>query len=389
MSHKRYAVIGAGMQGTAAAYDLARFGHAETVALADRSLDRAQASAERVNRLVGSSVCRPLAMDAADVGAVSGELKGFDVALSCVPYHLHAGVERAAIEAGCSAVDMGNDTDVTLETLQLDAEARSKGVTVVTDAGLAPGLVNSMALSFMEQADSIDSVRLYCGGLPQNPKPPFNYSLRFSIEGLVGEYIDEAIALRDGEVVRLETMAELEQIEVEGLGTLEAFTTSSGTSTAPWTFQGVVRNYEYKTLRYPGHCELMRAFREAGLWGEDPIDVGGAVLRPIDLFCTLMGPRLLDPEDRDLVVACGIAAGSKDGAHVELRADIVDYHDEATGFSAMERLTGFSTSIIAIEIAHGNVARGCVPYEKAMGGLAFLDQLERRGIVVRRSIRFS
>jgi len=380
MSAYRYLVAGAGMQGTAAAYDLARYGEADEVVLADSDQCRAEASAERIQRLTGRTIARAVQLDASDHAAVAAAAEGMSVTLSCVPYKLHQTVAEGCLRAGCSVVDMGNDTDVTLQTLARDDDFQAKNVTFVPDTGLAPGLVNSLALYLMEQLDTTDSVRLYCGGLPQNPKPPLNYSLRFSIEGLVGEYVDEAIAVRDHQVVRLDTLQELEAVHVEGFGQLEAFTTSSGTSTAPFTFAERVRSYEYKTLRHPGHCAIMRVFRDFGFWDEEPVEVDGASVTPLHVWYRLMGPRLEAPEDHDVVVTRAVARGSRQGRQAELQVDIIDRYDDATGFSAMERLTGFSTSIIAIAVASGEVRTGAVRYEEALSGRRFIEEIGRRGI---------
>lgn len=379
---KSYVVVGSGMQGTAAAYDLARYGDANRIVLTDIDPVRAKGRAERVNRLVGHPICEGIALDATNVDTVAEVVRGSDVVLSCVPYKLHSKVEEGAFKAGVSVLDMGNDTDVTLRTLERSDELKSKGITFVPDTGLAPGLVNSIATWLMSRMDETDEIRLFCGGLPQNPKPPFNYALRFSIEGLVGEYVDEAIAIRDHQVVRLETMSELETIEVPTLGVLEAFTTSSGTSTAPYTFKDKVRNYEYKTLRYPGHCELMRIFLDFGFWDEAPQRFASGSVSPLEMFCRIMGDKLSDSEDKDLVITHAVGKGTKNGQPMTLEVSILDRFDEATGFTAMERMTGFSTAIVAIEIANGRVPKGAIPYELAMPGQRMLDEIRRRGIDV-------
>lgn len=376
----KYTVVGAGMQGTAAAYDLARFGDAERITLADVRIDKADMAARRVNDLVSREVCVSCSIDLDDAVPV---LRGSDVVLSCVPYTLHTKVEEAALAAGCSVVDMGNDTDVTLATLDRDAEFEAKGITLIPDTGLAPGLVNSIGSWFISELDEVEHISLFCGGLPQKPKPPFNYTLRFSVEGLVGEYVDEAIAIRNHQVVRLGTLTELETVDVPGFGTLEAFTTSSGTSTAPFTYADRVANYEYKTLRYPGHCAIMQAFQVSGFWGEESVATRSGHVKPIELFHKLAGDYLYAPDDPDVLIVYAIGVGSKDGRPTRLETTIIDRFDEATRFTAMERMTGFSTSIIAIEVAQGRVRPGCVRYELATSGRLVLDQLERRGIAVR------
>ncbi|MCX7800042.1 MAG: saccharopine dehydrogenase NADP-binding domain-containing protein [Fimbriimonadales bacterium] len=379
---RRYAVLGAGMQGTAAAYDIARFGEPEGLVLADVRPEAARSAAERVNQLVGTNAARWASADATDPASLRALLADADVLVSAVPYTLQPNVWEAAFDSRTSMVDMGNDTTDTLRLLERDAEAKALGIALVPDTGLAPGLVNSLGNLFLERLDEADAIRLYCGGLPQNHKPPFGYKLVFSVEGLVGEYTDETLALRNGEVVAIETLDELEELDVEGLGRMEAFTTSGGASTAPFTHRGRVRNYEYKTVRYPGHCALMRVFRDCGFWGTEPVQAGGAAVRPRDLFCALMRSVLEDPEDRDLVVVRAVGEGRAAGRRVRLQADILDRHDEATGFSAMERLTGFSSSIVAIEIARGAIGPGCHAYETAMTGERFVREIRRRGIVV-------
>jgi lysine 6-dehydrogenase len=375
-----YAILGSGMQGTAAAYDLARYGDAARILMGDRDRDVARRNADRVNALVGQAVCEPYEVDALNEQALRTFLEPVDVVLSCVPYWMHPLIAPIAINTATSMVDMGGDTEVTLKTLVLDDAAKAAKVSVVPDTGLAPGLVNSLATHLMSQFDEVLDVRLYCGGLPQHPKPPFNYKLVFNIEGLVAEYTDPAFAIRDYKIVRPEPLTDVEKLEWEGLGEMEAFVTSGGTSTAPLTFEGKVRTYEYKTIRFPGHCERMRLFADFGFWDVNPIEVDGCKVRPREVFHKLMAERLRDDEDQDQVLVRATVTGKTAGNEVEKRIQIHDFQDPETGFSAMERMTGFPTSIIAIEIAKGNVESGCIRYELAVPGTTVVEELKRRGI---------
>jgi lysine 6-dehydrogenase len=248
---------------------------------------------------------------------------------------------------------------------------------------LAPGLVNSIGLWLVEHLDEAHSVKLYCGVLPQNPKPPFNYKVTFNVEGLVTEYDYQAVVLRDGEVQMVDTLAELEELHVEELGRMEAFTTSGGTSTAPYTLRGRVRNYEYKTIRFPGHCERMRIFKDFGFWREDEVDVKGVSVRPKDVFNRVFGESLAKFEDLDQCAVRGVGVGLRDGAPIRLQVDIFDRQCQKTGFTSMERLTGFSMSIYAQAVANGETESGALRYENAMTGRRFLIELQRRGIHVR------
>jgi len=378
-----YAILGAGMQGTAAAYDLARFANPERICLADASLEQATRSARRVNDLVGREICFPYEVDALDAVNLGAFLKNKDVLLSCVPYWMHPKIAGVAISSGTHMCDLGGDTTVTLKTLELDEKAKAAGVTLIPDTGLAPGLVNSIGKYILEQLDSAETVRLFCGVLPQHPKPPFNYKTTFNIEGLVAEYDDEATVLRNGEVVFVPTLSELETIEIEELGTMEAFTTSGGTSTAPYTFKDRVKNYEYKTIRFPGHCEKMRIFKDFGFWSRDTVMLDGCEVIPRHVFYKVFGQAMKQFEDLDMCAIRGEGWGIKDGHPTHLQVDIFDRQCEKTGFTAMERLTGFSIAIHASAIAQGMVPHGAVRYENALTGGYFLEELQKRDITMR------
>lgn len=382
---KTFAILGAGMQGTAAAYDLANFSDAARILMGDLSLEQAEKSAHRVNHLVGKTVCEPHQVSALDRASMDKFLKGVDVLLSCVPYWMHPQIEAIAIENGVHTLDLGGNTEVTMATLALDEKAKAKGVTIIPDTGLAPGLVNSIGLYLIEHLDKPESVKLYCGVLPQNPKPPFNYKLTFNVEGLVTEYDFQAVALRNGEIAMIDTLTEVEHLHIEELGEMEAFVTSGGTSTAPYTLKGRIENYEYKTIRHPGHCERIKIFKDFGFWNPEPVDIKGTAIRPREVFYKVFGDSLSTFEDRDLCAVRGVGQGLRGGEHVRLQVDIFDREDERTGFTSMERLTGFSMSIFAIEVANGNVPTGAVRYENAMTGTKFLEELQKRGISVKYS----
>jgi lysine 6-dehydrogenase len=296
---------------------------------------------------------------------------------------MHPQIAKVAVETKTDMVDLGGNTDVTMETLKLDEAAKAAGCTLVPDAGLAPGLVNNLGLYCIEHLDEVESVRLYCGVLPQNPKPPFNYKLTFNVEGLVTEYDYEATVVRDGKVAKVPTLTEVESLFIDELGEMEAFVTSGGTSTAPYTLAGKVPSYEYKTIRYPGHAALMKIFKDFGFWHEGEIDVKGTKVVPKDVFNAVFGPKLAEYVDEDLCAVRAVAVGKKDGQPAKIQLDIFDKQDPKTGFTSMERLTGFSAAIIAEGVAEDRIPAGAVRYEEAMGGHDFVEQIRRRGIEVR------
>src|SRR3989440_3582139 len=381
--NKTFAVLGAGMQGTAAAYDIAKFASPKKIIMGDHHIENAKKSAWRVNDLVGSAVCEPAQVDALDANSLCKFLEEADVLLSCVPYWMHPKIAKVAISAETNMIDLGGNTEISMQTLKMDAEAKEAGVTLVPDCGLAPVLVNNFGTYFIENMDTVDTIRLYCGVLPQHPQPPFNYKLTFNIEGLVAEYEDQAVTLTENEIRLVDTLTELEDLDVEQLGKMEAFVTSGGTSTAPYTFQGKVKNYAYKTIRFPGHCRLMKIFKDFGFWGVDEIEVEGKSIRPREVWHKLMQHALSKFVDTDMAVVRGVGTGKKDGKDVRWQIDIFDKEDEVSGFTSMERLTGFTAAIYAIEIANDGMQKGCLHYETAMPGTKVLQELAKRGVEIK------
>jgi lysine 6-dehydrogenase len=168
---------------------------------------------------------------------------------------------------------------------------------------------------------------------------------------------------------------------------LEAFTTGGGVSTMPWTFEGKLKTVQNKTVRYPGHFAQLRAFYDLGLWDTEPVQVGSQQVVPRDLFHVLFEPMVTYPEDRDVVVIRIRATGRKDGQPAEAVLDLMDFFDEETGFTAMERTTGWDGAIVAGMMARGQTPRGAAPVEVAVPPALFVDELARRGIKVRTNVR--
>jgi lysine 6-dehydrogenase len=387
---KSYAVLGAGRQGTAAAYDLGRFAGAAEVRLLDQNAAAAAAAAARVNALCGRDVAAAGVIDARDPAKVALSLRGVDGVLSAVPYFLNPALARASIEVGASFCDLGGNTAIVREELALDEPARAKGVTIVPDCGLAPGMANTLAADLVERLVARPrEVAIRCGGLPQRPQGPLGYQLVFAIEGLTNEYMGHAIALRGGKIVEIPTLAEVEAIDFPPpVGRCEAFTTSGGTSTCPETYAGRLESYDYKTVRYPGHVEKVRVLRDLGLFDLEPIDVdaqgGRQRVAPRALVERAIAPRLSFPGEPDLVVLRVTCRGDDAaGRPIEVAYDVLDFQDEKTGFSAMERTTAFPAAIVLAHVASGAAPRGAIPLEKAMSGEVFVRELVRRGIPLR------
>src|SRR5438552_9379286 len=282
----RALVLGSGLQGSACAFDLLETTDA-AVTLADRAPERLAPFLlpDRARRLAVLSV------DARDENSLREIFRGHDAVLSALPYYLNLPMTKLAIEAGDHFCDLGGNTDIVRQQEALSPAAEKRGVSVVPDCGVAPGMANILAAEAMRRLDAVDSVKLYVGGLPQHPRPPLNYSIVYSLEGVLDYYTTPSWVLRDGRLVQLEALSEPEDLSFpEPLGRLEAFHTAGGISTMPWTFAGNVRAMEYKTLRYPGHAQIIRAIRELGLLDLTPIDVKGTKVAPRDAFIATVDP---------------------------------------------------------------------------------------------------
>lgn len=379
----RYAVLGAGRQGTACAYDMIKFGEADSVLLADLSLEAAQIAASRVNALLDTDKASATQLDVRDQVAVAAVLEGIDAFLSAVPYYFNLDITRSAIQAKASMCDLGGNTDLVREQLKFDVQAREAGINVIPDCGQVPGMGSTLMVYAMRLLDEAEEVFMWDGGLPQNPRPPFDYMLTFNIAGLTNEYAESPIFLRDGRPTLVPTMDELEEIEFPPpVGRLEAFTTGGGVSTMPWTFEGKLKTIQNKTVRYPGHFRKLQAFHELGLWNTDPIRVGDQKVVPRELFHALFEPLVTYPEDRDVVVIRVQATGKKGGQPAEVILELMDFYDEETGFTAMERTTGWDAAIVAGMMARGQTLRGAVPVELAVPPDLFVQELAKRGIQV-------
>ena len=301
-------------------------------------------------------------------------------------YWYNVPLSRAAIAAGSNFCDLGGNNTIVDQQLGLDAEARDAGISIIPDCGLAPGMVSILAMHGAAQFDEVEEIHIRVGGLPQKPEPPLDYQLVFSVEGLINEYIEPARVIRDGKIVEVESMTEIEEIAFEGFPPLEAFQTSGGTSTLPETFRGTIRELDYKTIRYAGHCAKFKAMIDLGLCSSEEVATSDGSFVPRKAFGKLLELNLpADGPDYVLVRVDVVGDGGK-----RFRMDIVDRQDEVNGVSAMMRTTAFPASIIAQMMAKGEVlARGATPQEKAVDPKKFLAELQRRGIVVEESAHSS
>ncbi len=375
-------VLGAGRMGFGAAYDLIYNSPEVTqVTVADADLSKAEEVAAKIN----SPKLTALKLDVSKNEPTASAFEKHDSAISCVNYWHNLELSKIAIETLTNFCDLGGNNYVVDEQLKLDAKAKKAGINIIPDCGLAPGMVSILAMHGAKKFDEVEEIHIRVGGLPQVPKTSLEYQLVFSVEGLINEYIEKARVIRDGKIVEVESMTECERLSFDGFPELEAFQTSGGTSTLPETFLGKIKELDYKTIRYAGHCGKFKTMIGLGLCSSEEIEVDGENIKPRRVFGELL-TKYLPADKPDYVLIRLEFLGTKDGETKRLNYDIVDKQDEKTGLSAMMRTTAFPASIIAQMSAQGKIStHGATPQEKVIDSDKFVAELAKRNIVISES----
>jgi lysine 6-dehydrogenase len=387
-------VIGSGMMGSAAAYDMARTPQVASIMLADNDGRRARDVAARVNRITGEKKVRATELDASDSKAAAKLMHGHDAALSAVPYFLNLGLAKAAIEARCHFADLGGNNTVVRQELALSKNAEKRGVAIAPDCGLSPGMASILGGELVRRLGGrADALKLYVGGLPEKPMPPFHYQLVFSVEGLINEYVEPARILRKGKLTTIEALTEPEDFHMPGFAPLIAFHTSGGTSTLPETFEGRVGECFEKTLRYPGHYDLLCELKELGLFSSEKMRINGTQIAPRTVMSKIFegkfagkGPdlcimRLEAHESVRTAGVRGLLGGRLKGRVASFT--MVDHYDAKTDMSAMMRTTAFPASIVLQMLASGVITqRGGILQERDVPAETFLEEMAARGIKI-------
>jgi lysine 6-dehydrogenase len=379
----RMLVMGAGLQGSACAYDLLQNEAVEEVVLADVRLDSLP------HFLAGfrdDPRLRVVRVDAKSHDEVRGAMRGVDACMNALPYYFNLEIATLAVQEGIHYCDLGGNTGIVFQQLQLNEKARGRDISVIPDCGLAPGMVNILAAAGIAALDDPRSVRIRVGGLPQDPQPPLNYQIVYSLHGVLDYYTTASWVLRDGEPRQVDALTEIEPVEFPApVGTLEAFHTAGGLSTMPWTWQGKLHTMEYKTLRYPGHADAMRTIRDLGLLDMEPVQVKGQNVSPRDVFIACAEPRLRRPESADLVALRVEAEGTREGRAHRVVFDLLDYHDAESGITAMERTTGFSLSITGqLQAQREVLSMGVLTPDLVVPADRYIEELQSRGVRIQR-----
>ncbi len=383
MTTPRVLVLGAGRIGSEIAADLARGGDLE-VAVADRDRAALESAAGRA-RARGGLEAAPIEADLSDPAAVGRLVSRFDVVAGAVSSHAGFAVMEAVVRAGkpyCDVSFMHEDAG------DLDGAARSSGATVVYDCGVAPGMSNVLAARAFGTLDACRSITIYVGGVPERPRPPFFYKAAFDPRDVLEEYTRPARLVEDGAVVVREALSEPEVVCFDGVGTLEAFNTDGLRSLAalPVPFM------REKTLRHPGHREIMTAMVAAGFFRKKPVSVGGVAVRPFDIAAELLTPEwTYAPGEADLTVMRIVVEGVLGGAPTAITWELVDRYDTNTATTSMARTTAYPCSSMVRMLADGSFRQpGVHATERLAGDSRIFDRLmgdlESRGVVFSRKM---
>lgn len=369
-------ILGGGRVGSAMARDLAgdpRF----DVTVVD-------ASAEALRRLEAWGL-RTERADLADPAAVGRAVRDHDLVVGAVPGFLGFATLKAVLEADKDVVDISFfDEDPFL----LDELARERGRIAIVDCGVAPGCSNLVLGRMAAELDRLDSFVCFVGGLPAERTWPFEFKAVFSPIDVLEEYTRPARFKRHGQMVILPALTEVEPVDFPGVGTLEAFNTDGLRTLLRMDVPSMVE----KTMRYPGHADKMRMLRETGFFATEPLEIGGARVRPLDLTARLLfSSWQLGPEEEDFTAMRIVVEGEQEGRRVRRAWDLLDRFDRATGTTSMARTTGYTCTAAVRLVAAGLYDRKGISPPEFVGRDAaayefMMRELAARGVVFKETV---
>ena len=381
----KIAVLGAGLMGPAIVMDCVKSDEVEEVLLID--IDR-----DKLNRTVaklGNPVkLKTLVQDVTDHKGLSEALRGYDVVGIALLRWLNVDAMWGAIDAGVDAVDLSGPAEKDWE--EINGAAEKAGVTIIPGCGVEPGLSDMLAAYGMDMLDSVETVDIWCGGIPQEPKPPLGYKIVFG-----GPYMPlrpgMVKVIEDGEVRHVKRYTLGEPVCFEGSDrVLECFYDGfPDTLYEVEKFKGVKRCTE-KTVRYPGYCEKVNFLDECGLLSRESIDFMGREVVPFEVYSKIIYPKVrLEEDEKDITVLRVMVEGVKDSCDVCYTFDMVDFYDEERGVTSMAKTTSYTAAIVARMLGRGDISeKGLVPPVRVVRGDLFhrlLRKLAERGVTIKQT----
>lgn len=362
-------VLGAGLVGKAMAIDLVKNFDVT-------SADQSDAALEAVGRHGIATIRANLA----DVETLKKIVAPFDLVVGAVPGFMGFQVVKNVIDAGKNMVDISFFPE---DPFDLDDLAASKGLTIVTDCGVAPGMGN-IILGYHNKQMKVHRYECLVGGLPFVREWPFEYKAVFSPIDVIEEYTRPARYVQHGQLVVREALSDAELVDFPAVGTLESWN-SDGLRTLIHTMPGIPHMIE-KTLRYPGCIEYLRVLRDTGFFSSEPVEVNGVAIRPIDLTAKLLFPRwALKPGEEEFTVMRIKVEGEEGGDARKYVYHLFDRTDAATGTLSMARTTGYTCTAVVNLILSGQYGRKGISPPEFVGedpaNFRFvLDYLAARGV---------
>jgi len=370
-------ILGAGMMGRAIAYDLDQFSSFQEILLGEKE-GTTRTSAKQFLR---DTRVKVLALNAEKTQEIHRRLHDGDVLISALPFQYNYRLAQLAIRKKTHFIDLGGNNTIVDQERALFSQAKHQNITIIPDSGLAPGLVSIITHDIVDHLDSIEYVKLRVGGIPRYPQPPLNYQIVFSPYGLINEYVEDALILDQGNILPKQSMTELESIRFpQPFGTMEAFLTSGGCSTLPRTYKNIIQYLDYKTIRYPGHCEQIKALLDLGFAEEQKITCKGQKIAPRDVFAALL-KKNLPTTGEDVVLLKVLSRGEKQGKKRSRVYRFIDSYDTEHNITAMMRTTAYPVSITAQMIENGTLQqRGVFCPEEIIPPQPFFKELRIRDI---------
>lgn len=377
-------ILGAGLMGKEAARDLVKSDDVHKVYLADVNVRQAEDFAEQLM----SDKLDILLLDANNDVQLRDVMALGDVVINALFYTFNEKVARLAVEIGVHSIDLGGHIGgATDAVLSLADQAKAKGITIIPDLGVAPGMINILTGYGAGKLNHVESIKLYVGGIPVKPEPPLNYNVVFSLEGVFDHYTDPSHVIRNGQLMEIPSLSEIEPIYFDKYGELEAFHTSGGTSTLTKSFSNV-KTLEYKTIRYKGHAEKFQLLVDLGLLSRaNEVNIAGNKVKVRDVMRELLSPQLRLGDKSDAVLLRVIVSGDKNGSPITYEYDLITEKDRTVNETAMARATANTISIVAQMIGTGVITkRGVHPPENIVPGELYMEEMKKRGVVIEEHI---
>lgn len=371
-------ILGCGLVGKLIAKDLGKDNYFQ-VSVAD--IDQ-----NKINKITKDSNIEGIKADLSNSDEIKKIVADQDIIIGAVPGFLGFNMLRSVIEAGKNITDISFMAE---DTLSLDKLAKENGVTAVVDMGVAPGMSHLLVGYVDSLFDETESAIILVGGLPVIREWPYEYKIAWSPKDVIEEYIRPARLMERGKITEKTALSEIELVDLPRIGTLEAFNTD-GLRSLLYTLD--IPEMKEKTLRYPGYAEKMRMLRETGFFDENPIDIKGVKVKPLDLTSELLFPKWKLKEDEDeLTVMRVMVQGKKDGKRLRYTYDLLDYYDKEEKATSMSRATGFPCAIVARLIAEGEYTHKGVSPPEYLGKehevyKKILKELAKRNIIYRKNI---